>query len=109
MRPATPVFLIELRDSGRPIGLYLHVCDEIATGDTEIVWSRDNAHALRFSTKRLADQHIQDELDFDAVAVLVDPVDILPAPDGRDCGCTSGFICRHNLACPRMARGESER
>ena len=60
-------FLVELRDGGRPIGLYLHVHEDDA-GNDDVVFSSEVTRALRFPTKARADDYIRSRVGFDAVA-----------------------------------------
>ena len=60
-------YLVELRDSGRPIGLFLHVHEDDVGNDAE-TWCGEVTRALRFSTKAGADEFIRGCIGFDAVA-----------------------------------------
>ena len=73
-------WLIELRASQRPVGLYLHVHEDDAANGAE-TWCSEVTRALRFTTKSAADEFIRGCAGFDAVAAPFAAEELVRRPD----------------------------
>ena len=81
MSIAPTLWLVELRDSYKPVGLYLHAFEDDRRRDAGSRWLADPIGALRFKSKAAADTFIFDHVHEDAVAAPFAPAELVAGPD----------------------------